>query len=197
MVAARALAREETPQYADAVLSRLERFTGWNRLFLASMLAQMGPEVSASLRAGLADASASPAKRAVMAEALRLEGDFASGDVAAEVVKATQDRELLASVLRLLAAVGRPEHAELVRPFCESPDPVVRAQALQALGSLGDDEDVPLLVGAMVDAEPWPALYAARGARDAGGREALRRLIAEGDRGSALAQQVLAEEEPT
>jgi len=194
MVAARALARDETPQYADAVLARLDRFTGWNRLFLASMLAAMGPDVAASLRAGLGDAAGSPATRAVMAEALRLEGDFAAGDVAAEVLKGTRDRELLASALRLLAAVGRPEHADLVRPFCESPDPVVRAQALQALGSLGDYEDVPLLVDAMDDAEPWPALYAARGARDAGGREALRRLIAEGDPSASLARQVLAEE---
>jgi HEAT repeat protein len=194
MVAARALAREDTPEYADAVLARLDRFTDWNRLFLASMLAAMGPEVSPSLRAGLADAGATPAKRAVMAEALRLGGDFLAGDVAVEVVKTTQDRELLASALRLLASVGRPAHADLVRPLCESDDAVVRAQALHALGSLGDDEDVPLLVDAMDDADPWPALYAARGARDAGGREALRRLIAAGDPGALLARQVLAEE---
>jgi len=194
MVAARALAREDTPQYAEAVLARLDRFTEWNRLFLASMLAAMGPEVSPSLRAGLSDASASTATRAVMAEALRLEGDFASGDVAAEIVGTTQDRELLASALRLLAAVGRPTHAALVRPLCSSPDAIVRAQALHALGSLGGDEDVPLLVDAMDDTDPWPALYAARGARDAGGREALRRLIAEGGRSASLARQVLAEE---
>jgi len=194
MVAARALAREETPQYADAVLARLDRFTGWNRLFLASMLAAMGAEVSALLRRGLADPEASPAKRAVMAEALRLEGDFAGGDVAAEVLKSADDRELQASVLRLLGAVGRPEHAALVRPLCASPDPILRAQALHALGSLGDDEDVPLLVGAMDDAEPWPALYAARAARDAGGRDALRRVVAEGRPAASLARQVLAEE---
>jgi HEAT repeat protein len=195
MVAARALAREETPQYASAVLARLHRFTEWNRLFLASMLAAMGTEVSASLRAGLSDASGSPSTRAVMAEALRLEGDFAAGDVAAEVVRTADDRELLASVLRLLAAVGRPEHAALVRPLCASPDPILRAQALHALGSLGDDEDVPLLIDAMDDADPWPALYAARGARDAGGRDALRRLIADGDASASLARQVLAEED--
>jgi len=194
MVAARALARKDTPQYADAVLARLHRFTGWNRLFLASMLAAMGPAVSESLRNGLGDEGGAPATRAVMAEALRLQGDFLAGDVAAGVVQEAEDRELLASALRLLAAVGRPEHAEVVRPLCESDDVVVRAQALHALGSLGDEDDVATLVGAMADPDPWPALYAARGARDAGGKKALTRLIDSGDPSAALARQVLAEE---
>lgn len=194
MVAARALAREETPEYAGAVLARLDRFNDWNRFFLASMLAAMGPEVSASLRDGLADPSGTPATRAVMAEALRLEGDFLAGDAAAAVVRTTTHRDLLVSALRLLAAVGRPEHAVVVRPLCEAEDAVVRAQALHALGSLGNDEDVAALVEAMDDPDPWPALYAARSARDAGGREALRRLVGEGGPTASLARQVLAEE---
>jgi HEAT repeat protein len=194
MVAARALARKDTPQYADAVLARLERFTDWNRLFLASMLAAMGPAASESLRKGLADEGGAPATRAVMAEALRLQGDFLAGDVAASVVRSIRDRELLASALRLLAAVGRPEHAAVVRPLCESEDVVVRAQALHALGALGGDADVETLVAAMDDADPWPALYAARGARDAGGRDALTRVIRSGGPSATLARQVLAEE---
>lgn len=194
MVAARALAREETPQYAAAVLERLDRFHGWNRLFLAAMLAAMGPGVSETLRARLADESASAWTRAVMAEALLLQGDFLAGDVAANLVAATEDRNLLASALRLLAAVGRPEHSAVVRPHCTSADPVVRGQALRALGPLGSDADVPLLVDAMRDTDPWPALYAARGARDAGGREVLAGMVASGHPSAALAEQVLAEE---
>ena len=194
MVAARALAREETPQYAGEVLARLDRFDTWNPLFLASMLAAMGPEVSGALRDGLAAEDATPGKRSVMAEALRLQGDFLAGDVAAAVVSRTPDRDLLASGLKLLAAVGRPEHASVVRRHTDSGDAVIRAQALKALGALGGEEDVPTLVDAMDDPSPWPALYAARGALNAGGREALARLITQGHPSAHLAEQVLAEE---
>jgi hypothetical protein len=71
---------------------------------------------------------------------------------------------------------------------------VVRAQALRALGRLGGDADVPLLVQAMADPNPWPSLYAARGARDAGGRQVLVDLIARGQATGVLAGQVLNEE---
>jgi hypothetical protein len=52
MVAARSLAQEESTEYAHAVLKRLHRFGGWNRRFLASMLASMGPRVADTLREG-------------------------------------------------------------------------------------------------------------------------------------------------
>jgi HEAT repeat protein len=195
MIAARSLARRDTPEYAPAVLSHLDRFGGWSRMFLASMLAAMGPSVSEDLRKKLADESAAPHIRAVIAEALLMQGDFLAGDPAADVVRTSDDTELLASCLRLLAAVGRPEHADLVRPLCDAEDPVVRAQALRALGPLGDVDDVPVLIEAMDDEEPWPALYAARGARDAGGREVLAsRAASEPDVGR-LADQVLHEED--
>ena len=193
MVAARALARRETPQYAPEVLARLDRFSEWNRMFLASMLASMGPEVSPELRAGLADTTLPPQTRSVMAEALLRQGDFTAADVAAEIAGGEADTELMASVLRLLAAVGRPDHAAVVRPHCTSAHPAVRAQALKAIGFLGGEEDVPMLLEAMKDESPWPALYAARGARDAGGAEALQELVGAPDARSALAQQVLGE----
>jgi HEAT repeat protein len=194
MVAARALARAETPQYAEAVLARLDRFADWDRLFLASMLAAIGPSASEAFRRRLADEDLAPWIRAVMAEALRLQGDFLAGDVAAQVIAATGERQLLASALKLLTAVGRPEHAEAVRRHRASSDAVVRAQALRALGALGGTQDVPALVDAMNDPSPWLALYAARSARDAGGTEALADLVATGHPGAKLAEQVLAEE---
>ncbi|MDH3205596.1 MAG: hypothetical protein OEO79_03250 [Gemmatimonadota bacterium] len=194
MVAARALSREETPEYAGEVLARLDRFEGWNRLFLAAMLAAMGPAVSKQLRDALADENGSPWTRAVMADALRLQGDFLAGDIAAAIVGVAEDRDLLASSLRLLSAVGRPEHAAVVRPHCASADAVVKAQALRALGPLGGDQDIPLLVEAMGDPSPWPSLYAARSARDAGGKDVLMRLVASEHPSAALAEQVLAEE---
>jgi hypothetical protein len=194
MVAARALALEESPAYAQAVLARLPRFQGWNRRFLASMLAAMGPKVSETLRAGLADPGRDTLSRAVLAEALQIQGDLLAGDVAAEILEGSLDRELLASALRLLREVGRPEHRDAVRALCGAPDEVVRAQALRTLGAVGDQEDVPQLLEAMRDESPWAALNAARGARAAGGAAALGEIAASDDVRAVLAKQVLTED---
>ena len=192
MVAARALALGQEPAYAQAVLSRLPRFTGWNRRFLASMLASMGPSVTATLRSALADASAESRARAVAAEALRIQGDIGAGDIAAEVLKTSQDKEIVASTLRLLRGVGRPEHAAAVRMHAGSTDPAVRGQALHALGIVGGEGEIPQLVEAMRDPSPWVALNATEGLLAAGGVALLAEMAASGDGVGALARQVLA-----
>lgn len=193
MVAARALAQEESSEYAAAVLSRLARFQGWNRRFLAAMLAAMGARVAATLRDAFADPRGEPRARAVLAEALQIQGDPLAGDVAVEVLGSTTDQDLLASSLRLLHEIGRPEHAAAVRSLCASPDDVVRAQALRTLGSVGSEIDVPSLLEAMEDASPWAALNAARGVLEAGGARVLSEIAASGQPTAVLARQVLSE----
>lgn len=194
MVAARYIAREDFPEFADPVLEHIGRFDGWNRRFLASMLATMGPDISHKLRDALADSSKPDWVRAVMADALLMQLDPLAADVAARVVVTSEDRELLASALRLLAGVGRPGHAPVIRARCSSPDFVIRAQALAALGVLSDDEDLPLLRESMDDPSPWVALHAARGVRDAGGEAYLAELARSDGPKSTLAGQVLFEE---
>ena len=193
MVAARALAQEEWPEYAAAVLSRLGRFEGWNRRFLASMLASMGAQVSATLRAALADPSGEPGTHAVLAEALQIQGDPLAGDAAVEVLGSATDQDLLASALRLLHAIGRPDHAAAVRSLCASRDDVVRALALRTLGSVGTESDLPSLLAAMEDASPWAALNAARGVLEAGGGRVLSEIAASERASAVLARQVLSE----
>ena len=195
MVAARYLARPEFPQYAPQLLEHLHRFEGWNRRFLASMLANMGPELSPRLREGLTDEDRPAWLRGVFAEALRMQLDPRAADVAAEVLKETDDRDLSASLLRLLATVGRPEHVELLRRLADTDDEIIRAQALHALGVLGDESELPLLFAGMDDPSPWAALHAARGVRDAGGAELLAEIAESDHEQAALAGQVLFEEE--
>ncbi|HUF75797.1 MAG TPA: HEAT repeat domain-containing protein [Longimicrobiales bacterium] len=195
MVAARALAKEENPRYAPFVLAKVHRFRDWNRPYLASMLAEMGPELGEGLRRGLADERAQPWARSVMAEALRLQKDFQAGDVAAEVAATTDDKDLLVDVLRLLSEVGRPEHLPVIRPKAKARDPAVRALALKALGRLGGPEDVPMLLEALDDEFTWAALYAARGVRESGGRHLLQEEASKtDDRRARLAAQVLSED---
>lgn len=193
MVAARSLARRDHPEFAPVVMKHLARFDGWNPRFLASMLAAMGPEASQTFRQGLADPATPAWLRAVEAEALRMQLDPASGDIAVEALGNTTDRELVASLLRLIAAVGRPEHVSLIRGFCTDADPVIRAHALHALGELGTDADIPMLLDAMSDPSPWVALHAARGVREAGGSKMLVELARSDGVPARLAGQVLHE----
>ena len=195
MVAARALTKEENPRYAPFVLAKVHRFGDWNRPYLASMLAEMGPELTEGLRRGLADERAEPWTRSVMAEALRLQKDFLAGDVAAQVAATTENKDLLVDVLRLLSEVGRPEHLPVIRPKATDQDAAVRALALKALGRLGGPEDVPMLLEALDDEFTWAALYAARGVRESGGRHLLQEEATGANvRRARLAAQVLSEE---
>ncbi len=194
MVAARSLCRVEYPEYAHAVLRRLARFEGWSPGFMSSMLAAVGSGAAPALREALADDGAEPSVRAVAADALRLLSDLESGDVAARVVGAEADPELVAAALRLLTVVGRPEHVSVIRACCASPDFSIRASALSALGTLALSEDRPRLLGAMSDPSPWVAIQAAKGLIAAGSRSLLQDLGDSDHPRALLARQILLEE---
>lgn len=196
MIAARALARKDNPEYAEAILDRLHRFEDWSQNLLVSMLTSMGPNVTPALRRTLDDRDKIPRVRAVAADALRDLNDLAVGDEAAQVLETETDRDLLAATLRLLGVVGRPEHLDPVRRLCRSDDFVVRANAFGALGRLGSNEDLSLLRSGIDDDSQWVALQAARGLREAGGEQLLEELMTAGRSRSTLAREILAEGRP-
>lgn len=194
MIAARALAKKETPEYADAVLARLHRFTSWRPSFLASMLSSMGPEVTPALRRTLGNRTIDQSVRAIAATALRHLHDLESAPVAAGVLETEHRRDLLASCLRLLGTVGGDVHLTLVRRLLESDDFVVRATAAQALGSIGEATDMALLRQVAVEDEShWVAINAARALREAGDVEVLRKIASSGHKRASVAVQVLGE----
>lgn len=196
MIAARALARKETPQYADAVLQRLHRFTSWRPNFLASVLSSMGPEISPILRRTLGDTSIDAQVRAIAATALRHLHDLDSGPVAVRVLETEKQRDLLASALRLLGTVGGPRDLVIVRRMMESSDFVVRATGATALGTLGEPGDLARLREIAVEDEShWVAISAARALRLAGDVNVLRELATSGHERASVAVQVLAEVE--
>ncbi|MFH1740474.1 MAG: HEAT repeat domain-containing protein [bacterium] len=194
MIAARALARKEHPQFAVPVLDRLHRFRSWSRNYLASMLAAVGSEITPALRNALADPNRSARTRSVSAEALLELNDFAAADTAARILETETDRDLLASCLRLLAQVGRIEHLSSVRRLCGSSDFVVRAHAVRALGSLGGAEDYDNVLQAFEDPSQWVAIHAAWALKDVGGLDDLKEIAGSDHPRADLARQVLTEE---
>jgi HEAT repeat protein len=193
MIAARSLFRPGHEAYFPAVLGHLHRFTGWNRSFLASMLAGGGPEAAPLLREILGDREQPPLVRAVASDALRELNDLASVPLAMEVMADETDREVVAGCLRILRQLGHREHVPHIRLKAASRDPVIRATAVAALGAIGGPAEIPLLQEKLDDPSFWVSLEAARGLLALGAAGRLEQLAETTGPWSTLARQVLAE----
>ncbi len=194
MTAARALAAKEHPEYTEAIIARLHRFSNWRPSFLSAVLAAIGPSAAPALHRAFGDPRARASVRAIAAAALGQLNDFSSAEIAIAVLRDTADRDLTASTLRLLGRVGRAEDVPIVRSMLSSQDDVIRGAAAGALGRLGGVSDVELLERATRDdPSQWVAITAARGLRELGGVKALRDLAASAHTRAPLALQILAE----
>ena len=196
LTAAWALARREHDRYADDIVAQLERFESWSTDFVASMLARIGPAVAAPLRRIFGDPAARARSRVVAGQALRHLNDLPAAEIAAGILGAERDREVLAAALRVLEHIGRPAHAPAVRALVQaSDDPVVHKNAIEVLSRLGgDDEDVEAARRALSDPSPWVAMAAARALEYLGRRDILADVATTAEHPRAvLAQQVLAE----
>lgn len=195
MLAARSLLKNYSAEHLPAVLKRLHRFEYWGTSFIASMLAGIGPEAIPTLRSCYSDVSMTPRSRAVAADALSLLNDFASADETPGVLENEHDRDLLSSTLRLVGRVGRPQHLGAIRRMCDVSDQVIRANAIRALGFLGDEADIQRLTSAFFDPSPWVSIHAAWGLKHLGASSVLEDLSKSGHARHELALQVLSEEE--
>ena len=194
MVAASTLARAETPEYAREVLARLDRFAHWRQDFLVGMVASMGIGAGEALRDSLADDTVPTRVRAVAADALAAVSDPAAADPAWRVLQSTDDIELRAATIRLLASVGREQHLDAVRAELTTPDLPVRLAAIRALGRFGLPVDLaPLDAAAREDPSPWVAIAAARALKEGGGGAQLEALAGSSHPRSALGLQVISE----
>lgn len=194
MVAASALARADTPEYAAEVLDHLHRFQHWRQDFLVAMVASMGEDAAPALRRMLMDPAADGRVRSVAADALAILSDPKAADPAADILEATPDLELKASALRVLASVGRQSHLAPVRASVDSGHLAVRLAAIRALGRFGTAEDLPMLEAAVKhDPSPWVAIAAARALKGGGGGRVLEALAGSEHPRAALGLQVISE----
>lgn len=194
MVAARSLANPDQPELIQPVLERLHRFENWSQAYLTSMLVSVGPSIIPQLRNDLANPQIPEDVRTIICDALKNFNDFPSADIADSILTQSAGLELTAACLRLLSRTGRPCHLLNIRRLTDSPDDVIRIQAIRALGHLGDSNDRPSLAKAVLDASPWVALQAAKGLLETGGMEELKEIAASRHDRAILAQQVLLEE---
>lgn len=193
MIAAHSLIYLRDLDSFNKVLDRLNRFSAWDRNFIASMLASVGAEVGQPLREYYADDQREPYLRSICAEALHRLNDLQTADVAQDVILKSDNRDLLCTSLRLLKTLGRPEHAPAIRKLLTTKDDIVLAHALGALGALGDLSDESRLSIGLDHPSPWVASHAAEGLKALGCQEYLRRVADSGHPRSTLVRHVLAE----
>lgn len=193
MIAARSLFRPGHEKYFPAVLEHLPRFTAWSRSFLAGMLAAGGWQAAPLLREIMRDKSEPPLVRAVACDALRELNDLDAVPLAVELLADETDRELVAGSLRIIKQLGHSEHVPVARALVSAEDPVIRATAVAALGSLGGAAEIPLLHDKLDDPSFWVSLEAARGLLALGERDALETIAESDGQWSTLASQVLSE----
>jgi HEAT repeat protein len=81
----------------------------------------------------------------------------------------------------------------VIRRFVESERPIIRSQALHALGALGSLDEVPLLEQGLDDVDRWAAANAARGLLSIGGTTLLDRVSTLRPEHAVLLKQVALE----
>lgn len=193
MAAARILAHKDFPEHIDLILPELSHFDEWSMNFLASMLAEMGPQVAPRLREEVLNKNASVRVRIAAAEALRQVGDFAAADTVVKVLEAEEDPELSATCLKILRDMGTPRYRPLLLKLVNSPIEIIRIHALAALGSVGSEEDAEVLREGMNDTSSWVALQAARALQQTNNLAVLEALASSDHSRASVAQQILTE----
>lgn len=195
ITAARALAATRNLDHAPALFARIARFETWSPKFLATLFTGMGSGVAPLLREKFADPAIPGLARLVAAESLLELHDIQCADTAAVLLAGSEATvNLRAAALRLIAAVGLPRHLPVVRAELGAANPIIRAHAATALGTLAEPGDLDRLAACLADESIWVAFQAAGALAQAGGLARVTALAASTtDPRAELARQFLTE----
>ena len=160
IVAARALCGPGKSEFVPMVLERLHRFSDVSASMLTSLFVAVGPKALPELRAFSLDRSTRSRERVIVANALRELRDLESAAIAREFVHC-DDPEVIGAGLRLLRTVGNDDDADAVRVTVDLEPFFVRAEAMRALGALGDESDQYRLLSGLHDSSPWVVIRSA------------------------------------
>lgn len=193
LVALRALVRRRELPSIDRIVANLDRFRFWNMRTIASLLAEMGPSIAASLRSRVIDPEADMRVRLIGLTTLQEIGGVTAIQTAIELIEQSTERALVTGSLRILEASGDKRHLPRLRQMTASSDEVVRLRAYAALSSIDLTSEAATLEFALEDRSPWVALRAAQALLKAGQIEVLERTAAGTSDRAELAKQVLAQ----
>lgn len=160
IVSARALCGPGRSEFVPLVLKRLGRYRDVSGSLLTSIFVTVGPKALPELRRFAWDRSTNSRERVIVADALRELRDVESAALAEDLVRCG-DAEVVAAGLRLLRSVGSNEDAEAVRSTVDREPFFVRAEAMRALGAVGDESDQYRLLRGLHDSSPWVVIRSA------------------------------------
>lgn len=192
MTAFRCLIAQGDQKSFEILVWSLKRFEKWNRNLLALLIASVGKNSPAPIRRGFADAAQPDFVRVILCTALREMSDVPAADIAAKILEAPAGVDLTIACVRLIRGLGTWKHVDVVRKQAASTVDSIRAQAIRALGRLGNQSDLPVLKDGLNDPSSWVALHSANAIRDLGMEPLLQDLARSSHPRAVLAQQVLA-----
>ena len=194
LYAARAMIKQkysDQKEVLEKIVATLPRYQDWSYRLLSNILAQAGSQRAGFLRKKLLDKSLDKKTRVIIGESLILLNNIKAANTAARVLQDYPDDDLAKTCLGIIANTGSPQHRPIVRTYLESSNPEIRGKAIQTLGTIGTQEDIPALKQAFNDQSNWIAYQAARALRQIKAEDVLQKISdQEGDK-TQIALQVL------
>lgn len=153
-MAALALARIDREAAAPIVVPLIAERRDWPVSRLATLLNEIGPELAAAYFVPVWET----ADKGDWPRLMRLVGLLERREaitLVQSILKNESDPELLAAALAAVRGLGAAECLEAVREYLDHPSWQVRVQAVNALGSLAGEQDVPALEASLSDENWW------------------------------------------
>lgn len=177
----------------EAVMTRLERFSEWNRYTLIALLVTGGPLLAPLLRPILTDSRRSTWVRVAAAEALTVIKDTLGAEEARAVCREIVPPDLTVAAIRLLGVSASRMDLPLFRSAVTHGHPLVRAAGLDALSRMESSYDLPVFILALNDGSPWVVVHALQGLKRLGRIDLLQEAASAGQPAQVFAQQMLQE----
>jgi len=194
LYAARAMIKQEYSDHEDVlekIIFTLPRYENWSYRLLSNILAQAGSHNAHYLRNKLLDNNLEEKARIIIGESLILLNDIEAADTAARVLQNHPDDALAKTCLEIIANTGSPQHRKTVRPYLESSNPEIIGKSIEALGTIGNQEDIPAIEEAFNEQSNWIAFRAALALQQIKAEDVLQKISSNEGAKAQIALQVL------
>jgi len=194
LYAARVLIRQaesNLEEYLKQIIQILPRYEDWSYRLISQILTRAGSEQAGFFREKFLDQETNPKTRVIIGQTLINLKDVRAADSAEQVLRKNPSRQLTLTCLEIISKIGLPKHREIVRQLARSSDPGIKAQAIEALGTIGEKEDIETIKKEFIDQSNWVAMHSARALKDMKAEETLEELSQLDNYKANMALQVL------
>lgn len=172
LAAARALVSINTQAVVSEIVLLIAERDDWSLAQAGKLLSEAGRQAIAGPLLAALDSVPEAAQRRLL-QLVQILGVEGAAPVVRRILRQSKDSELIAAGLRTLRS---PADNALARNFLRHPQAFVRIAAVQALGRLGTEQDVPVITELLADRDWWVRYRAAEALCDLLSVEQLARI---------------------